>query len=166
MTLSIREAVTADGSAIRDLHLASIEGLAGSAYTDAQVDAWAHERDPDGYPIDSPQTYFVVAERGDSLVGFGWTKPDADDYFECDVDGEITAVYVSPDATREGVGSRIYAELERYAREAGVNSLGLWASLNAVTFYEAQDYNRVTRHTLEFSDGVEGDVVEMRKSLS
>lgn len=165
MGVSIREAVAADATAIRDLHLLSIEGLGGDTYTQAQIDAWAHERDPGEYPIDSPETSFVVAEWGDSLVGFGWTKPDADDYFECDVGGEITAVYVHPDATQEGIGSRIYAELEGYARGEGVLSLGLWASLNAVAFYEAQGYERVTEHTHEFSDGVEGTVVEMRKML-
>ena len=67
---------------------------------------------------------------------------------------------------RNGVGTRLYTELEAEARQRGVESLGLWASRNAVSFYEAQGYRPVTEHTIEFDDGVEGTVVEMRKQLT
>lgn len=148
------------------MHLASIEGLAGGDYDDEQVAAWAHDRDPGDYPIGSPDAHVVVAERGDRVVGFGWMKPDADDYFEAAVEGEITAVYVHPSVAREGVGTRIYDELEATARQYGIDSLGLWASRNAVSFYEAQGYRRVTEHVVEFHDDVEGTVVEMRKATT
>lgn len=166
MEPTIREAVPADARAIRDVHLAAIEGLAGSQYDDQQVAAWAHERDPDGYPIESTETEFVVATREDDLVGFGWLNPQADDYFESAVDGEVTAVYVHPDVAGMGVGGAIYAELERRARRTGCESLGLWASLNAVAFYESRGFSRVTEHRMTFDTDVEGRVVELRKSLS
>lgn len=165
MQITVREATVDDADRIRDVHVASIEGLAEQAYDESQVAAWAHDRDPDEYPIDAPETYAVVAERDDRLVGFGWTKADADDYFLAAADGEITAVYVRPSVAGEGVGSRIYGELEAHARGQGVESLGLWASLNAVAFYESRGFTRVTDHVHEFHDGVEGTVVEMRKSL-
>lgn len=166
METQVREAVPADAHAIRDVHLASIEGLAGDHYDDEQVGAWAHDRDPDEYPIESPETEFLVADCGGTIVGFGWMKPDADDYIEAAVDGEITAVYVHPSVSGEGVGSAVYAALESRARSAGASSLGLWASLNAVSFYESHGYSRVTDHDLEFDDGVYGTVTEMRKTLS
>lgn len=165
MDISIREAVPADAHSIRDVHLASIEGAGGQCYTDEQVTAWAHDRDPAAYPVASEETYFLVAEADEQIIGFGWMKPEADDYFETSVEGEITAVYVHPSVLRRGVGSRIYRELEAQARREGVCSLGLWASLNAVSFYEAHGYTRVTDHTHEFHDGVEGTVVAMRKRL-
>lgn len=56
--MSVRQVMNSDAVAIRDVHLASIKGLAGQSYTDEQVYAWAHDRDPDDYPIDSPETYF------------------------------------------------------------------------------------------------------------
>lgn len=166
MDISVREAAATDAHSIRDVHLASIDGLAGQCYDDEQVAAWAHDRDPESYPIESPETFFLVAERGDRIVGFGWMKPEADDYFQTTVEVEITAVYIHPSVARQNVGSRIYEELEAYARLENIRSLGLWASLNAVSFYESHGYTVVTEHTLEFHDGVEGGVVEMRKTLN
>ena len=89
-------------------------------------------------------------------------KPDADDYFQTDIDGEITAIYVHPTVARNDVGTRIYGELEAEAVRESVGSLGLWASLNAVPFYEAQGYTGVTDHTHEYHDETL-TVVEMEK---
>ena len=161
----VREAVPDDAPRMRDLHLASIEALGPQAYSDEQVAAWAHDRDPAEYPIASDETHVLVAEHDERLLGFGWLKPEADDYLETAVDGEITALYVHPSVARQGVGTRLYAELEAKARRRGVESLGLWAARNAVSFYEAQGYRRVTDHTIEFDDDIEGTVVEMRKNL-
>ena len=158
----MREAVTGDVREIRDVHIASIEGLAEQTYTDGQVQAWTHDRDPTEYPIESEQTDFIVAEHGEEIVEFGWIKPDADDYFQTDIDGEITAIYVHPIVARNDVGTRIYGELEAEAVREGVGSLGLWASLNAVPFYEAQGYTGVTDHTHEYHDETL-TVVEMEK---
>ena len=124
MEFSVREAVTGDALDIRDVHLASIEGLAGQTYTEEQVQAWAHDRDPKQYLIDSEQTYFLVAEHEEQIVGFGWMKPEAEDYFQTDVDGEITAIYVHPTVARNSVGTRIYGELESQAVRDGVTSIG------------------------------------------
>lgn len=163
MEISVREAVTGDAPQIRDVHLASIEGLAGQRYTEEQVAAWAHDRDPDEYPIESEDTYFVVAADETAVVGFGWMEPAADEYFQTDVEGEITAIYIHPSVTRHGVGSRIYTELESHAVRQNIDSLGLWASRNAVLFYEAQGYGRVTEQRHEYRNGVELTVVEMEK---
>ncbi|WP_246998749.1 GNAT family N-acetyltransferase [Halosolutus gelatinilyticus] len=127
-------------------------GVAGTDYIDEQVAAWAHDHDLERYPIESDGTYFVVAERDDRIVGFGWMKPDADDYFQRPIRGEITAIYVHPSITRRGVGSRTHDELEAHARRESVEVLGLWASRNAVAFYEAHGYDRVAEHSLEFHD--------------
>jgi len=76
---------------------------------------------------------------------------------------------VLPSVARDGVGTEIYTELERRAREQAVAALGLSASLPAVPFYEVHGYERVTEYDHEFSShegtGVTGRVVEMRKEL-
>lgn len=163
MEFSVREAVAGDAQRIRDVHLASIEGLGTQSYTEEQVAAWAHDRNPEEYPIDSQDTYFVVAENGTAVIGFGWMKPDAGEYFRTEVGGEITAIYIHPSVTRHGVGSRIYTELEAQAIRQDIDSLGLWASRNAVPFYEAHGYERVTEHRHEYQDGIEITLVEMEK---
>lgn len=163
MEWSVRTAVPGDARQICDVHLASIEGLGPQRYTADQVAAWAHDRNPDEYPIGANDTYFVVAEEGTEVIGFGWLQPDAGDYFQTEVKGEITAIYVHPSVTRNGVGSRIYTALETEAIRQTVDSLGLWASLNSVPFYEAQGYDRVTDHGHEYRDGIELTLVEMVK---
>jgi putative acetyltransferase len=163
MDVSVREAVTGDATQIRDVHLASIAEFGRQSYTDKQVTAWAHDRDPEEYPIDSGDTYFVVAEAEAEVVGFGWMKPAADEYFQTAVTGEITAIYVHPSVARSGVGSRLYTELETEAIRQRIDSLGLWASRNAVPFYEAQGYDRVTDHNYEYRDGVYLTLTEMVK---
>lgn len=166
MNLSIRRANPEDAAAIRDIHLASIRGLGRERYTEAQVDAWAHDRDPSQYPIEVEETAFFVAERGGSIVGFGWLRMEPDPDFAAEVDGKIGAIYVHPAVARQGVGTTIYQALETQARGAGLRSLGLWASLNAVPFYEQFGFATVRELTYAFGDEVVGPALEMRKSLS
>lgn len=166
MNVSIRRAKDGDAAAIRRIHLASIRGLGRQAYTDEQVEAWAHDRDPDEYPIEADDTTIFVAERGGSIVGFGWLSAEPDADFQAEVDGKISAIYVHPAMARDGIGETLYQALETRAREAGFESLGLWASLNAVPFYEAQGYQKIQELSYEFEDGVTGPALEMRKSLA
>lgn len=163
MDVRVREAVAGDAHQICDVHLASIEGFGRQSYTGEQVAAWAHDRDPEEYPIEAEDTYFVVAEVETEVVGFGWMKPDAGEYLQTAVEGEITGVYIHPSVARNGVGSRIYTELETEAIRQNIDSLGLWASRNAVPFYEAQGYERVTDHSYEYHDGIELTLAEMVK---
>lgn len=169
--MEVREARPSDTEAIRSVHRESIEGLGPEAYTDEQVAAWAAGRDSADYAgsIESDETAFVVAEDGRSVVGFGSLRFDSPDADDAAVDAEVTGVYVHPSAAREGVGSKLYAELERRARARGARTLGLTASLNAVPFYESHGYERVGEYRHEFSSrestGIEGTVVEMTKDL-
>lgn len=116
----------------------------------------------------------------DEVLGFGELHAEAGDYLSgvagrsasgctsegrSDAVGEVRAVYVHPAFARQGVGSALYADLERWARERGVDSLGLWASLNAVGFYERQGFERVAEHDHEFDGDVAATVVEMRTEL-
>lgn len=165
MTHSIRLGKAADAKAIRDIHLASIKGLGGERYTEAQVEAWAHERDPADYPLGEADTTVFVAEQGGSIVGFGWLTLEPDEDFEAEVDGKIGAIYVHPGFARRGIGTTIYQALETRARERGLDSVGLWASLNAVPFYESQGYTKIRDLTYEFGGEVDGPVMEMRKTL-
>lgn len=150
------------------LHGAAIRRLGAAAYDDHQVDAWDRDREPSDYPVDEPGVTFLVAQRDDRIVGFGECRPEPADYFESvpATYGEIRAVYVHPDAAREGVGSALLDRLERAASDAGVAGLGLWASKNAVGFYERRGYDRLGVRCHEFGDsGVTGAVVEMAREL-
>ena len=169
--MQVREATASDADAVRRVHRASIEGLATESYDREQVDAWAAGCESADYAaaIRADDMAYLVAERDGRVVGFGSLKLVPPEGYETAVDAAVTGVYVHPSVAREGVGSHLYAELERRARGRGVRRLGLEASRNAVPFYEAHGYERVAERGHEFSahesTGVTGTVVEMRKDL-
>lgn len=161
----VREATSADAQSIADVHEQSIRELTRDSYSIDVVEAWASGKDPERYAIESNTSYFVVAEVDAGIAGFGHLEPMAADYFHSSVDGEIRAIYVHPEHSGEGVGSAIYNELEGEAERLDIESLGLWASVNAVGFYESHGFNRTRDITHEFGGAVEGPAVEMRKEL-
>lgn len=163
--LVVRPARPADAERVCAVHSAAIRELGTEAYSAEQVAAWDGDRSPDDYDLDPPDGTFLVAER-ESVVGFGELREQGGDDFARvpDAYGEVRAVYVHPDAARDGVGSRLLRAVEVRAREADLPGLGLWASKNAVPFYEHHGYERHTVHDHEFGDtGVFGRVFEMAK---
>jgi putative acetyltransferase len=161
--MNVREATPDDATAVNGVHLDSVAGLGPAAYDEEQVAAWGTGADPDDYAVDADDNHFVVAEVDGEVRGFGELVFDPGDYLEPPVDAEVKAVYVHPSVARQGVGSALLAELERAARENGVDAVGLWASKNAVPFYEARGYDHVGERAHEFGGEVPGTVVEMRK---
>lgn len=168
--MNVRDAVPADAEAIRTVHRDAIVELGPAAYDEGQVEAWAAGCESADYTasITSDETEVLVAEQ-EGVVGFGMLALAEPEDCQADADAEVTAVYVHPDASREGVGTALYEELERRAQVHGAGTLALHASRNAVPFYERHDYERVTEHEHEFSThevtSVTGTVVEMRKEL-
>lgn len=155
----VRVAAPDDAPEILALHVESIRALGPEAYDDTQVAAWAEKDGPDQYPIAEEGHHLVVAEADDGLVGYGHLVPG---------ERAVRAVYVRPDRAREGVGSTLLAHLEGYALGRGVGRLELWASLNAVGFYERMGYRATGEETVEKEwDGrrVTLPVVAMEKSL-
>lgn len=174
--MQVRVATADDIEAIRRVHEASIRELGSETYDDEQVAAWAAGVQSAEYAAvtDEGFYYTVAEERADAggsatVLGFGTLARREPEGYAADVDAEVTAVYVHPDVARGGVGTTLLEDLERQAREEGYRRLGLSASTNAGPFYEAHGYERVRERTHEFSGhedtGVEGTVVEMRKSL-
>lgn len=157
--MRVREATPADADAVREVYAAFIAGLGPATYGDEQVEAWRRGVESADY---------TAAIRDDELA-FGSLRHAAPEGYETAVDAEATAVYVHPDAARDGVGSAVLADRERRARDAGVESLGCTSSLNGVGFYERHGYERVRERSHEFSSAestdVEGRVVEMAKVL-
>ena len=78
----------------------------------------------------------------------------------------MSAIYVSPDGIGSGIGSRLLAELERRAAEAGHGELTTHATLNAERFYARHGFRRVgeTVHTLP--NGTRLPCVTMTRPLS
>lgn len=161
----VREARPSDAPRVAQVHEMSIRQLASEAYDADIIEAWASDKDPDAYPIETDDSYFVVAERNDEIVGFGDLKPNASEYFHGDPDGEIAAVYVHPAYAGEGIGTSLFETLESKAIACDLDSLGLWSSVNAVPFYESHGFEAIEEITHEFGGKIDGPAVEMLKKL-
>lgn len=179
---TLRPARESDTERMAAAHAAATVALGRAAYDERQVRAWALGRYE--YPVDEDGVHLVVAVRErtedaentpensyDEVLGFAEVRFEPADYLssvegrEAPPGGEVRAMYVHPAVARQGVGQALYDDLERAARAEGVDSLGLWASLNAVPFYERQGFRRVAEHDHEFAGAVGATVVEMHKTL-
>lgn len=101
----------------------------------------------------------------EAVVGFGDVRFDPPEYLGEPADGEVRAVYVDPVAAGRGVGSGILDHLKSTAREEGLDSLGLLASINAREFYEHHGFDVLEKRPFEFGGEVEGPAIEMRTEL-
>ena len=73
----------------------------------------------------------IVAEIDDEIVGIGALVLEK---------FELRACYVTPNASRNGVGSALVWEIEKIALNHGLEKLQLDSSLSAVPFYCALGY--------------------------
>jgi ribosomal protein S18 acetylase RimI-like enzyme len=100
---------------------------------DPVLDEWI-ERAEDGWrsalasrPPDSPSRAWV-AERGGSVVGYLTTSPAKDEWLPPpDGAGEVTNLYLDPDAIGTGVGRALYEHGAGDLRRRGFNPLVIWA---------------------------------------
>lgn len=156
MNFSVRRARHEDSEAIGRMHVASIRELCSEHYRPEEIDAWAAPREINFYVKAIEGKEFYVAEDDGEIVGFGTLNPAV---------GEVEAVYVHPAAVGRGVGSKLLSTLEARARESGLKSLHLCASLNAVGFYERAGFVRLRDTSHRLTNGVEIACVLMSKEL-
>lgn len=164
--MQVREATPEDADGIQTVHAEAIAELASADYTQEQIDAWLEPIESADYEsITSSEYYYVVAENGEEIVGFGSVCSETPDGYESTVEGEITGVYVHPSVAGEGVGTSMLSALETEAQAQNIRRLGLESSINAVPFYESHGYERVRKLTHEFGGTVKGPAIEMQKRL-
>jgi putative acetyltransferase len=139
----------------------AVRGLAAGDYPPVVIDAWAP------MPIADDAFARFLANHDDEIR------------LMADVDGqpkgigalvvkssELRACYVVPGAARRGVGRAIVAEIERIAREHGLASLHLEASLTAEPLYMALGYVVEKRGQFFIAPGIPMAAIAMRKQLA
>ena len=154
--MHIRNATANDREAISRVHRASIRALCASRYTGEQIDGWLAILQPTVYDQALREKVFLVAERDGRLLGFAMLDTDA---------AEVSAIYVSPDAIGSGIGSRLLAELEHRAAEAGLGVLTTHATLNAERFYARHGFGRVGEAVHAQPNGTRLPCVTMTRPL-
>ena len=153
----VRRATEDDSEIIGHVHRRSIREICGALYPPETIEAWAAPRKPEHYVKSIRNKDFYVAEdAGGAVVGFGVLNRETQ---------EVEAVYVHPEVKRRGVGMKILRTLEGLARDAGLETLRLNASLNGVPFYERAGYAWLEQGAHRLANGVEIACVMMSKSL-
>ena len=145
----IRPARLGDGAAVFEITKRSVEGLARGSYPDDVIDDWMGARSPEFYEKLITRSRMFVAERSDgTVVALVDTVP-----------GEVTRLFILPEAAGKGLGKRLLALGIEKASENFDGPVRVEATLNAVDFYKKHGF--VTVHRALSSHDVGGAVFEI-----
>jgi putative acetyltransferase len=139
---ALRPFLGEDTPVLAAIFAASIEGLTGDDYSEAQQQAWISAADDEeefGKRLASELT--LVATLQGSPVGFASLKGT----------GHIDMLYVHPGAVGQGVASMLCDALERLAGGRGAKTLTVDASDNAAEFFAKRGYVAMQRNTVTVS---------------
>jgi putative acetyltransferase len=154
--LDIRKAKQEDCPSIERVHAEAVKAIRTALYTPEEIEAWAVPKNRESHLQSIRSKEFYVAEESGGIVGYGVLNQE---------NGEVEAVYVSPEVTRHGVGLQLLRKLEERACALGLNILSLNASLNAVPFYERAGFTPQEESMYRLASGVEIRCVPMVKSM-
>lgn len=146
--ITFRPARAGDGQATFDITWRSVAGLAAGHYSSAQIVGWMGARTPEFYEGLIARGRMVVAERDGSLVAFVDAEP-----------GEVTRLFVLPEAAGGGLGKRLLAIGIETARRGHTGPVRLEATINAAEFYRRNGFREIGRG--HFSHGLGGDPIEI-----
>ena len=144
MAATVRPLRVDEARTFLQIHSRSIRGLAAGHYPREVIEAWTvplTEETLRGF-LDNPDDEIrLVADLNGEPAGIGALVVES---------SELRACYVVPEASRQGVGTALVAEIERLARSYGLERLELFASVNAEPFYASLGYesHQRTEHVL------------------
>ncbi|MEO7117899.1 MAG: GNAT family N-acetyltransferase [Candidatus Limnocylindrales bacterium] len=173
----LRLATLRDAADIDELMKVSTNDIFPRFYDDTQTaSAVIHIASVDRQLI-SDGTYFVIEEAGELVACGGWSKRDklytgsgpcaTDDRLvdPATEPARVRAMFVRPDRTRRGLGTRILEACEDAARSGGFTTLDLMATLPGVLLYEHYGFIVIERTHLMMPDGQSLACVSMRKPV-
>jgi GNAT superfamily N-acetyltransferase len=123
-------------------------------------------------------TYFVIESGAELVACGGWSRRDkpytgggeaADEARALDPAREparVRAMFVRPDWTRRGLGTRILEACESAARAEGFRDLYLVATLPGLPLYLAYGFCRIDDVEVVTPDGIALRCVSMRKPIA
>jgi putative acetyltransferase len=154
--MAIRKANPADKQSIWRVRTRCIRESCKLHYAPEEIDAWSSSPMPANFEDVIATKDFFVAEEQDLIVGFGFLdRPTA----------TIEAVFVSPDFQRKGIGRQLLTALETIAHQAGLQTLSLSSTLNAVDFYESAGYQAREHAKYNHPNGFTLNCVLMERTL-
>ena len=174
---TIRAATLADGDAIDELMKVSTRDLFPGFYDAAQTAASVRYIASVDRLLLSDGTYFVLEANGEVVACGGWSRRGklymgslsaADDTRIIDPASEparVRAMFVRPDWTRRGLGTRILEACQAAAKAEGFKSLALMATLPGVPLYERFGFRVREQTHIVMPDGTSIGSALMDKSI-
>lgn len=148
--VQIRQGRDRDREGVSKAHVASIQGIEGTAYSEEELAVWEAGASSAAYAINDLESVFLVAEADDEIAGF------AEASFE---ESELNKLYVDQAYQNQGIATTLSDEIDMRLRSHGIESLYVEASVNAAPFYEQAGYNQIGTHKKPIT--VEGVSIEM-----
>lgn len=142
----LRPARAGEGARLFEITRLSVAGLARGHYSAAQIDGWMGARTPATYEGLIAKGGVTVAECEGLIVGFVDAEP-----------GEVTRLFLVPDAAGAGLGARLLEIGIAKARAGHPGPIRVEATVNAEGFYRRHGFRRVG--TGNFSHGIGGDPI-------
>ncbi len=159
MPITVRPLRADEGRIYLEIVNSAIRGLAVGHYPPDAIEGWVvpvTDETVRDLMLNADHEIRLVAELDGKPVGIGALILDG---------SELRAVYVSPEAARQGCGSALAREIERIAKENGLTRLKLAASLNAEGFYAAHGYEVYERSEVVLRNAHRMAAVWMGKDL-
>lgn len=160
-SIEIRGADSRDLDAIAALQTRSIMAFGIEAYGEAVCKAWARIGVQSRHTLLDGGTFFVAERHGELIGVAGWTTDSRE--ANC---AWPRYIFVSPAAAGCGIGRQLMGRVELSVNAAGRTRLMLWASLNAVGFYERLGFKAVRRAHWPIGDGIDMEHLLMEKALA
>jgi putative acetyltransferase len=159
VSITVREMQPEDARRFLEIHHAAVRGIAAKDYSASVVEAWARpitDQVLERFLANRDRELRLVAELDGEMVGIGAIVVG---------NSELRACYVAPNAARRGVGSALVTDIERLAREHGLDHLQLESSVTAEPFYSALGYQVEGRGEFLLAPGVSMAAVKMRRQF-
>lgn len=179
MTRALRLATLADVPSLTRLIDASVRGLSVGYYSAEQIDRSLHSLfGPDSQLI-GDGTYYVVTETDGRLAACGgWSKRrtlfggdqhrtrDGDPLLDPSCESaRIRALFVHPDAARQGLGRWIFETCRAAAEAAGFETLELAATLPGVPLYSSLGFRAIETISVPLEKGLSLPIVRMQRAI-
>jgi len=142
MAMTIREFEPRDLEAVFALVARAIEASYAGVYGRTAIDHFHGHHTRDEIRRGAEEGVALLLEEDGRLLATGTL-----------VDDHVDRVYVDPDHQGRGLGQRVMAALEARARQAGLTTIRLAASIPALAFYERLGYRTVSEERHDFPDG-------------
>lgn len=155
--IELRPALPLDIDALWALRTVAVRISCATHYSAEQIAVWSASPVPAAYAGMIAAGGGVVAMHGDAIAGYAVLDIDKQ---------EVDAVFVDPGRGGLGIGKRLLAALEGLARERGMGSLTLSASLNAESFYRAAGFVALREDLYVHPSGIKLACVVMAKVVT